>query len=348
MDKELSKRNQLLIGLYVGGTVLLCTLSLYVYQMLFTPNLNTDKPDTMLYVPKGANWAQVMDSLKTRDLVQDELSFAFLAKVIGCQENIKPGAYALPKNTTNKEFLWRFKNGRQSPIKFTFNNVRLKDEFIAKLDSKFEASADEFAQVINNPENQEKWGVNDANVVALFIPNTYEFYWNKPADEVVEKLVKEHRRFWNEERQAKAKALNLTKQQVAILASITEAETKKLDEMPVVAGVYYNRYKINMPLQADPTVVYAVGDFTIKRVLKVHKAKQSPYNTYINMGLPPGPIAIPSITAIDAVLNLKKHDYLYFCAKEDFSGYHNFAVDYATQMRNAAIYQAALDKAGIK
>jgi UPF0755 protein len=182
----------------------------------------------------------------------------------------------------------------------------------------------------------------------MFLPNTYELYWNTSADELLERLNKEYKKFWTQERINKAEALNFTPVQVSVLASIVEAETKKNDEKPRVAGVYINRLNTNMPLQADPTLVFALRNFALKRVLKVHMEVDSPYNTYRYTGLPPGPINLPSLSAIDAVLNSEKHNYLYFSAREDFSGYHNFAENFNDHLKNARLYQKALNAANIR
>jgi UPF0755 protein len=179
----------------------------------------------------------------------------------------------------------------------------------------------------------------------MFIPNTYEIYWNISADQLMDRMFKEYNKFWNEERLQKAKDLKMSPPEVTTLSSIVLAESVKTDESPVIAGVYINRLRKNMPLQADPTLVYAARDFTIKRVLNVHKEIDSPYNTYKYTGLPPGPINLPGITYIDAVLNYKDHNYLYFCAKDDFSGYHAFATNLSDHMKNARRYQQALNKA---
>jgi UPF0755 protein len=189
-----------------------------------------------------------------------------------------------------------------------------------------------------------KYGFNEQTIMTMFIPNTYEFYWNTSADEFFERMADEYKKFWTDERKQKAKNIGLSQSEVSILASIVELETQKKDERPTVAGVYINRLKKKMLLQADPTVVFALGDFTINRVLKIHLETDSPYNTYKYSGLPPGPIYLPSISSIDAVLNFENHDYIYFCAKEDFSGYHNFAKTLAQHNENARKFQQALNK----
>lgn len=212
---------------------------------------------------------------------------------------------------------------------------------------KLSFSEQDLLAIINDKTETEKFGLDTANIISLFIPDTYEVYWTISPKDLMAKMDKAYKRFWNNNRLAKASKLNLTPAQVMTIASITQAETNKVDEMPRVAGVYLNRVLLGMPLQADPTVVYAVGNFEIKRVLSGHKAIDSPYNTYKYTGLPPGPIAIPTRQSIDAVLNKETHEFLFFCAREDFSGYHNFTKDFTEHLRNARIYQAALNKAGI-
>ena len=201
---------------------------------------------------------------------------------------------------------------------------------------------------LSDPVFLDSIGYTPANVYCMIIPNTYEVYWNISADALISRLVRERDRFWNRERQDKAGSIGLTPQQVTTLASIIEEETAKNDELPIVAGLYMNRLHRNMPLQADPTVVFALGGERPKRVLKVHLEVDSPYNTYKYPGLPPAPIRFVSTRSIDAVLNYSKHNYLYMCAKEDFSGYHNFTSSLSQHNANAARYQRALSKAGIR
>jgi UPF0755 protein len=201
--------------------------------------------------------------------------------------------------------------------------------------------------LLNDPDYVKKFGFTTENIISMFIPNTYEVYWDIPAEKFMERMNKEYTSFWTDQRKARLKAIGLTQLQAITLASIVEKESNKNDEKPDIAGVYMNRYKQGWLLQADPTLVYAMGDFTIKRVLNAYKKIDSPYNTYKYAGLPPGPICLPSISSIDAVLNYRQHNYMYFCAREDFSGYHNFAVTMNEHLVNAARYQQALDRQGI-
>ena len=200
---------------------------------------------------------------------------------------------------------------------------------------------------IRDRDYVKKFGFTTENIISMFIPNTYEVYWDITAEKFMERMNKEYTSFWTDQRKARLKAIGLTQLQAITLASIVEKESNKNDEKPDIAGVYMNRYKQGWLLQADPTLVYAMGDFTIKRVLNAYKNIDSPYNTYKYAGLPPGPICLPSISSIDAVLNYRQHNYMYFCAREDFSGYHNFAVTMNEHLVNAARYQQALDRQGI-
>ena len=246
---------------------------------------------------------------------------------------------------TNLEAVKLLRSGAQTPLDITFNNVRLKEELAEKICSGIAADEDRFFALLQDTAVIRSYGFNQYTIVSMFIPNTYEVYWTISEKELLDRMKTEYDRFWNDERRAKAEKIGMTPEEVSTLASIVEAESKRIDEKPKIAGVYINRLEKGMALQADPTLVYAAGDFSIKRVLNKHKEIESPYNTYKYPGLPPGPINIPPISAIDAVLNFTSHNYLYFCAKEDFSGYHNFATNLTAHLNNARRYQNALNKA---
>lgn len=328
--------------------MILATFSYYAYQIFFTANLQVDKKDIFLYIPTGAKFKTVTDSLDKNDVINDKISFYFLSKLLKYRDNVKPGRYGIKKGMSNWEALKMLKRGRQTPVKLTFNNIRLPIDLAEKLDVKLEFSEAEFSKLMNNEVTAKKYGFTKETFMCMFIPNTYEMYWNINTGDFLEKMHTEYQTFWNDTRKAKAAKLNLTPVEVSILASIVEAETNKNDEKPRVAGVYLNRLKLKMPLQADPTVKFAVGDFTLKRIYSGHLALKSPYNTYMYTGLPPGPIDLPSITSIDAVLNYEKHNYIYFCAHHDLSGYHDFAATYAEHQVNAEKYRKALNKLKIK
>lgn len=335
------------IASFVIGVFLLVSLSFYTYQMVSTPNLQVQKKDKFLYIPEGADFKQVLDSLEQGQYLTDKLSFAFLSKLMGYQSDVKPGAYLIKGDMTNFAAVRALKNGRQTPIKLTFNNLRTKQDLARQLSNKLAFGYDEILAQLNDPQVASSLGLDTNTITSIFIPNTYEVYWMTKPVALISKMAKEYKKFWTDERKAKAKALGMTQTEVSVLASIVECETKKKDEMPIVARVYKNRLDRHEKLQADPTVVFAVGDFSIKRVLYGHKNTDSPYNTYMYQGLPPGPIYLASSTAIDAVLNMPMHSYIFFCARPDFSGYHDFAVDYAAHLVNAKRYQAALDAANI-
>jgi UPF0755 protein len=281
-------------------------------------------------------------------MITDEVAFGFMTKRMDLRESIRPGRYEIKPNAANKEIISKIRSGNQDPVKLTFNNVRTKDDLIKKIGTKLDFDSNVLLEKIKNEEECAKYGFTSETIMCMFLPDTYFVYWDSSVDDFLKRMKTEYKKFWNDKRLAKAKAINMSPIQVGVMASIVQSETNKPDEMPRVAGVYVNRIATNMPLQADPTVKFAVGDFSLKRILTKHLSISSPYNTYRNTGLPPGPIALPERVALDAVLDYEKHNYTYFCAKEDFSGYHNFAATYTEHLKNADIYQAALDARGIK
>ncbi len=335
-----------------GGILLisfvLASVFFYGYQMLSTPNLQVEKKDTYLYIPKEASFQTVLDSLTERKILHDPVSFAFLSKLLKYQQNVRPGRYLIHKNMNNLAAVRTLRSGMQVPVQVTFNNIRLQKDFTAKIASYLNFSQSELDSLLDQPAYVQQFGFDTTNVLSMFIPNTYEVYWTTSADQFVKKMHQEYEKFWNDPRRKRAQRLELKPQEVAVLASIVQAETNKAAEKPRIAGVYLNRLRKEMTLDADPTLVYALGDFGIRRVLDRHKQIDSPYNTYQNLGLPPGPINMPSPESIDAVLKYEDHDFLYFCAKEDFSGYHNFAKTYNEHLKNARLLHAALNQRGIR
>ena len=331
------------VGLYILVVTLFVSFTVYVYQAVFSPNILVGREAKMLYIPTGASFTQVTDSLQKGDFLEEWVTFRALARATGYMDKVRPGAYLIQPDSPNIAVIRMLMAGRQTPVKVTFNNVRLLSDLARKLDEKLELDSIALLSRLKNADTCAAYGFTPATISGMFIPNTYEMYWTASAPSLWKRMAKEYKAFWNPGRLAKAKALGLTPNEVTTLASIVEAETKKTDEMPRVAGVYLNRLRDDMPLQADPTVVYAVGDFSIKRVREGHKAVLSPYNTYKVQGLPPGPINLPSPAAIDATLTPEAHEYLFFVARKDFSGYHTFAKDYSTHLRNAQLYQRALD-----
>lgn len=333
-------------GLIIVGSFFFATFSFYGYQILFTENIQVGKPDMVLYIPKGAKFQQVVDSLEMNNILHDKLSFMFLSKLTGYKDDVKPGRYLLKSNSNNKDLFKMILKGRQTPLNLTFNNIRLKSELITKLSDKLEMSESELKSKLDDPTFTQKYGLDTNTIMGMFIPNTYEVYWTITPEELLEKINKYYVNFWNSERLAKAKAINLNPVQVSILASIVEEETKMNDEKPRVAGVYLNRLKADMRLQADPTVKFAIGDFTLKRVTNL--SIDSPYNTYKYKGLPPGQICLPMNTSIDAVLNPENHDFMFFCADFDKPGYHLFRKTFEEHRVIGVEYRNTLDKLKIK
>lgn len=276
-------------------------------------------------------------------------AFSNMARHFGYDgDKIRTGRYAVEPGESTFSLFRKMKNGMQSPVKLTMPESRTTDRLAAVLAHKLMLDSAEVAEQLANQEFCNKYGCDTSTVMALFIPDTYEVYWNISLDKLMKKMEKANNNFWNEERTTKANAMGLTKDEVATLASIVDEETANNSEKPMIAGMYLNRLKKGMPLQADPTIKFALKDFALRRIYHKLLTVDSPYNTYKNQGLPPGPIKIASVAGIDAVLNYVHHDYLYMCAKEDFSGTHNFAVTYAEHLQNAAKYTKALNNRGIK
>jgi len=336
----------------IGFGILLCILfagaviTYTVYQRYFTPNVSGVEP--YLYIRTGSTFEDVMQNLGEKELLKDTASFRWAAKQMGYPSRVKPGKYRLEERMNNRTLINTLGGGFQEPVKLRFQDIRLKEQFANYISTQLEPDSLSLIQLLNSDTLAAKYGFNRDNFFCMFIPNTYEFYWNTSADRFFERMHEEYDKFWTPERKAKADSIQLTPIQVSVLASIVKGEALHTDEMPKIAGLYLNRLRRGMLLQADPTVIFAVNDFTIRRVLNKHLLVNSPYNTYIYKGLPPGPIMMPSIAAIDAVLNYQQHDFLYMVAKEDFSGYHNYSKTMAEHLQNARKFQQALNERNIK
>ncbi len=317
------------------------------YDNIYSSNITVNSNDTYLFIPTGANFEDLLNILEKLACMKDIESFKQVANLKKFTK-VKAGKYKLTNGMSNNELVNLLRIGEQEPVKLSFISVRDLKTLAGKVAVYIEPDSSEIASVLLDPEVSKKYGFNKQTFPAMFIPNTYEFYWNTTAEEFVEKMAKEFKAFWNNERKQKAAKLGYSQSQISTIASIVEKETQKNDEKQRISGVYINRLKRGMLLQADPTVVFAVGDFELKRVLNKHLKHDSPYNTYLYAGLPPGPICIPATVTIDAVLNYEKHSYLYFCAKEDFSGYHSFAKNLSQHNENARRYHRALQKANIR
>lgn len=314
-----------------------------MYKAIMNPNVETNE-DYSLYIYENDSFENIKNILYSDSVIINRKSFEWLAKKLDYPQYIKSGHYVIKDGMNNNQLLNMLRSGNQTPVKFTFNNIRTLEQLASRINEQLELDSLDFINAINKNEALKEMGFDNYKYASLFIPNTYELYWNIDADDFINKMINEYKRFWNEERQQKADNLELSPIEISILASIVDKETTKTSEMPRIAGVYLNRLKKNWLLQADPTLVFAHGDFEMKRVLDVHKEIESPYNTYKYIGLPPGPICIPSIAAIDAVLNAEKNKYFYFCAKDDMSGYHVFAKTMREHNINANKYRKALNK----
>ena len=336
------KKNFIAIFLVVF-TMMLSSFAFYTYQILYTPNVLIEQSDQYFAISRGTTFKQLQNDLSDSRIVNDLVSFSFLAKLKDLDTNVKAGMYLIRKDMTNLELINLLRSGSQTPIQLTFSNARMLNQLPKTLTQGLEIDSAELASVMLADTTASYYGFNQANFISMFIPNTYEVYWTISPKELLTRMKSEYDRFWTEERKQKAENLGMTQMEVATLASIVQGETNKMEEAPTIAGVYINRLKRKIPLQADPTLVFAIGDFTIRRILNKDKEFDSPYNTYKNRGLPPGPINLPSIPALDAVLNYEDHKYLYFCAKADFSGYHTFAKTLSEHNINARKFQRALN-----
>lgn len=328
--------------IFLVVSILFITGIFYGYQVLYTPNVLVDQQDRVLVIPDDATFVDLQHILIDEEYVRDPVSFSFLARLMDYDKMIKPGRYLLEHDMNNLSAVRKLRKGEQIPVKITFANVRLIDDLSEKITRNIGVTVGEFKAAVVRFAMNNAYGFNEDNVRSMFIPNTYEVYFTITADDLVDRMHEEYVSFWNDERKTKADSIGLTPLQVSILASIVQAETRIVKEAPTIAGLYINRLKKDMALQADATLVFASGDFSLKRVLDVHREIDSPYNTYQHRGLPPGPINIPEITSIDAVLNYQPSDYLYMCAREDFSGYHNFTPSLTEHLNNARRYQQAL------
>lgn len=347
-----TKKNKLKQFLWITVLILLAVVAYFgsmIYKKIYSPNVMTSKQSPQfILIPTGSVFEDVVKILDREHLLINEKSFRWTAGQMKYAAKVKPGKYQLTPRMSNKDLISLLRSGKQTPVKVVFNNIRTKQELAEKVGEQIEAQPSSLLNLMNDPDYVNNIGFSTEDILSMFLPDTYEFYWNTSADQFIKKMKKEYDRFWNAERLAKARAIPLNRVQVSTLASIVQLETNKDDEKPVVAGVYINRIKKDWKLEADPTLVYALGDFTINRVLSIYKEIDSPYNTYMYKGLPPGPICLPTTASLNAVLNYSKHNFMYFCAKEDFSGYHSFASSYDKHLLNARRFQKALDRRGIR
>ena len=304
------------------------------------------KEDFTLYIGRNYTAASILSQISQDDTLSlrktDRLRHLFATK--GFNEPARTGAYRITTDMSALEVYELLTVGNHSPVRVTFNNLRTVEDFASSMARQLLPEKEEFLALLRDDAYCQEKGFTPATIPAMLLPDSYEVYWNTSADRLLDRMAREYDYYWDDTRRQKAKSIGLTPIEVATLASIVEEETNVADEMPVVAGLYINRLRKRIPLQADPTIKFAVGDFMLKRILTKHLDVESPYNTYKHYGLPPGPIRIASKRAIESVLNYKRHNYLYMCAKEDLSGRHNFASTLSEHNRNAARYHKALNK----
>ena len=336
----------ILIGIIV--IILVFTLiRIYVYTTRPVIDLH-GRQRCYFYIHSGSEFETVKDSLIKKGYLMNFREFEWLSRRKHYTNKIKAGRYLLTNGMHNNTLVNLLRSGKQEPLMITIHNIRTREELAGSLGRQLEVDSLHLIRLFNDPSCLTKFGTSPPTLFILFIPNTYEFFWNTSGIQLLKRMTIEFQRFWTPKRRNMADSLRMTIPEIVTLASIVEKESNKNDEKPVIAGVYINRLKKHIPLQADPTVIFAWNDYTIRRLLKIHTRIKSPYNTYFHTGLPPGPICLPSIASVDAVLHAMNHPYFYFCAKEDFSGYHNFAANLTEHNRNARKYQQALNAMNIK
>ncbi|WP_340063358.1 endolytic transglycosylase MltG [Ascidiimonas aurantiaca] len=324
-------------------------VALYLYPLAVLYFTGKEKlvltEDSVYFIPTGTTLNSLSKDLADKGLIKNEKNFRKYALRRNLKDaTIEPGKYELAKGSTIADAVVGFRKGyAEKEVRITFNNARTKKELAEKITDNLEMSYESLLTLLNDTTTAQKYGFNNESFAVMFIPDTYRVYWDITPDALLDRMSTEYKNFWNADRLEKAKSIGMTPEEVSILASIVTCETVKMEESSRIAGVYINRLKKGMKLDADPTLVWILGDFTIKRVLNKDKKLDSPYNTYMYAGLPPGPIYVPSAPFIDAVLNYEKHDYLFFCAREDLSGYSNFAKTYRQHLVNARKYQKALN-----
>jgi UPF0755 protein len=325
--------------------VLSGVIFLVAYSRILKPNTDTGNEEfTYIHIPSGSDYADVLHILNSAGLLKDTVSFNWVALKKNYPAHVRPGRYSISHDMNNNQIVNMLRSGRQEPVMLIINSIRTLEKLASVVSAQLEADSAEIMTLLRDRDWLTELDITPETAPGIFIPNTYEFYWNTDADKFIRRMKLEFEHFWNQDRVKKAEQIGLSPMEVITLASIVDEETLMKDEEPKIAGVYMNRLKKPMRLQACPTIKFITGEWNMTRVLDKYLFIDSPYNTYRHDGLPPGPITIPSISSIEAVLDYERHDYLYFAAKEDFSGYHNFAKTLAQHNRNAHSYQNALNQ----
>jgi UPF0755 protein len=335
----------ILLGLIISGI-----FGYRYYNMIFMQNVPNELKTDLVKIPTGSDFDEVVKILKTQGVIEDEMSFRWVANQMNYIKNpMREGQYKIEAGISNKRLISILRGYRQTPVQFVIHNKRVLPQIAGACGKGFEADSLDFLAALMDESFWEEYGYNLETAMSTFIPNTYQLYWTTTPQEFCVRMIKEHDTFWEKNnRKAKAKTLGFSQEEIYTLASIVETESQHKPERPRIAGVYVNRLERGIPLQADPSVVFAWKDFTIRRILNYHLEIESPYNTYKYAGLPPGPIYMSSISSIDAVLNAEKHNYLYFCAKPDLSRTHNYAKTLSAHNVNARNYHRWLNQQGIK
>ncbi|MDD3321868.1 MAG: endolytic transglycosylase MltG [Paludibacter sp.] len=330
--------------IFISGIIFVA----YVAYILFAPNFTVNSDEkSYLHIPDKSSYENVLTNLKNEVSIFNLSSFKQVSLILQYKKHIHPGRYEIKQGMNNFELIRLLRSGRQTPVKLTFNNIRTKEQLAGRLGKQLMADSTSIINLLNDSNYLSRLNLNPNTSICLFIPNTYEVFWNIDAYKLFERMDKEYNKFWTDERKAQAATIPLTETEVSTLASIIEEETNNKKDRPMVAGLYINRLKMGMPMQADPTVKFAVGDFSIKRILSGHLKTESPYNTYKIIGLPPGPIRVATPDGIDAVLHYSHHNYIYMCASETLNGEHKFAITWKEHLINAKKYRTTLNEMNI-
>jgi UPF0755 protein len=336
---------------YILLVLLLIGIGLYVYigKAILDPNTVVADDQTYIEIPSNSSFDNVVSILEQKKILKSTATFSRVAKMMKFNKDKVPaGRYRIKNGMSNKALISKLRSGDQDPSKVVVNNIRMISDLAGKASRYFETDSMGFLTYLSDTMTYTSLGFNRDNFMTMFIPNTYEMFWTTSPEKFVTRMKKEYDDFWNTERENKLKGLGIDRTQAYIIASIVEKESNYDPERPTIAGVYLNRFLAGEKLQADPTVVFSTGDFTIQRVLYSHLETDSPYNTYKYAGLPPGPICMPSTSSLDAVINAERHKYMFFCAKADNSGRHAFATTYEEHQANANAFAKWLNEQGIK
>jgi UPF0755 protein len=321
-------------------------VTVLLWVIVLRENVRADE-EVRIFIPTGSSFDDLTDTLRSAGVLKSERNFIITSRLKSYGRSVKPGSYIIEPAMSNNNIVNMLRSGRQAPVNVTFNNIRTLEELAGKIGGQIEADSAALSTFLADENNYAAEGFDRRTVISIFIPDTYQLYWSVDATGFYRRMLKEYLTFWNEERTAASKAIDLTPTEVSILASIVDEEASMNDEKPRIAGLYINRLRQGIPLQADPTVKFAVNDFTLRRILNRHLEVESPFNTYKFRGLPPGPIRCPSRSGLEAVLNAEKHEYIYMVARHDASGYHHFSRTLAEHNRYAAAYRRELNRRGI-